>query len=74
MQGVVKWFNDGSGYGFIEAEGKHDIFIHFTDIVADTPEFFRTLTIGQHVSFELDERAKGLVAKKCVKIEPGEVS
>ena len=32
MQGRVKNFNVDKGYGFIEAEGQPDIFVHFSAI------------------------------------------
>lgn len=30
--GRVKWFDKRKGYGFIQREGKSDIFIHFTQV------------------------------------------
>lgn len=55
--GVVKWFSNSKGYGFIvPEEGGEDIFVHFSSIQADG---FRTLKEGQAVSFELEKGAKG---------------
>ena len=55
--GLVKWFNDSKGYGFITAEGvQGDIFVHYTAI---TGEGFKTLAEGQKVDFELIESGKG---------------
>ena len=34
MKGIVKWFDDQKGYGFIECKGE-DIFVHFTIIRED---------------------------------------
>ncbi|MBQ7369538.1 MAG: cold-shock protein [Clostridia bacterium] len=52
MQGTVKWFNAGKGYGFIAGdEGGEDVFVHFSAIQA---EGFRTLKEGQKVSFETE--------------------
>lgn len=55
--GMVKWFNDSKGYGFIQAEGTEgDVFVHYTAIQG---EGFKTLAEGQKVDFELIEGPKG---------------
>lgn len=56
MQGTVKWFNDAKGYGFIGQDGGGDVFFHQTAIVM---EGFRTLAMGQRVSFEVVEGNSG---------------
>ncbi|MCB1858702.1 MAG: cold-shock protein [Gammaproteobacteria bacterium] len=58
--GVVKWFNNAKGYGFVTPdEGEQDIFIHFSAI---SMEGYKTLKEGQRVEFELEEGPKGLHA------------
>ena len=64
-EGVVKWFNDAKGYGFIVRERGRDILVHHADIVA---EGFKTLSEGDRVIFDVVEGPKGLVAKNVVKI------
>jgi CspA family cold shock protein len=64
-QGVVKWFNNTKGYGFIEREGGADIFVHHSAITMDG---FRTLNQGDRVSFEVAEGPKGLQARNVVRI------
>lgn len=55
--GLVKWFNDSKGYGFIQADGtERDVFVHYTAIQGDG---FKTLAEGQKVDFELIEGPKG---------------
>ncbi len=40
VNGVVKWFNEAKGFGFIEQQGGADVFAHFSAIVSDG---FKTL-------------------------------
>jgi len=58
--GVVKWFNDAKGFGFISQDGGgDDVFVHHTAIVS---EGFRSLQEGQKVEFEVKQGPKGLQA------------
>ena len=59
IQGTVKWFNGGKGYGFISREGGDDVFVHFSAIQA---QGFRTLEEGQRVEFTIVKGPKGLQA------------
>ncbi|MBD3414144.1 MAG: cold-shock protein [Candidatus Aminicenantes bacterium] len=69
-KGIVKWFSDERGYGFIEQEGQDkDIFVHYSSI--EMPGF-KTLTEGDEVSFEIEENDRGLVAKNVTKALPKE--
>jgi len=61
MQGIVKWFNNQKGWGFIVPEdGQEDIFVHYSEIKGDG---FKTLKAGQRVSYELEHGNKGLYAR-----------
>jgi len=57
--GVVKWFNNQKGFGFIEQKGGPDVFVHHTGINAAG---FKTLNEGDKVSFDVTEGAKGPAA------------
>jgi len=57
--GIVKWFSDSKGYGFITRENGEDLFVHYTEI---TGEGFRTLEEGQRVEYSVEETEKGLQA------------
>ncbi|MFQ5455162.1 MAG: cold-shock protein [Nitrospirota bacterium] len=57
--GIVKWFNDKKGYGFITPESGKDVFVHFKAINNDG---FRSLSEGQAVEFEIEETPKGYQA------------
>jgi CspA family cold shock protein len=55
--GVVKWFSDEKGFGFITPDdGGKDAFVHFSGIAGDG---FRTLAEGARVSYEVSDGAKG---------------
>jgi len=59
--GIVKWFNNTKGYGFILPEsGGGDIFAHYSAIDMDG---YKTLKAGQTVQFETEQGPKGLHAK-----------
>ena len=61
--GIVKWFNESKGFGFIsQAEGE-DVFVHFRSIVGDG---FKTLKEGQEVKFDIEKGPKGLTAVNVV--------
>ncbi len=63
--GMVKWFNDSKGFGFITADGQErDVFVHYSAI---TGEGFKTLSEGQRVDFELIEGPKGPQASNVAK-------
>jgi CspA family cold shock protein len=59
IQGTVKWFNAGKGYGFISREGGDDVFVHHSAILA---EGYRSLEEGQRVEFTVVQGPKGLQA------------
>ena len=54
--GVVKWFNDAKGFGFIQADSGEDVFVHFSAISSDG---FRSLAEGDRVEFDLVSGPKG---------------
>ena len=54
--GIVKWFNNEKGFGFIAVEGGEDVFVHFSAIQTDG---FKSLEEGQQVSFNIVKGARG---------------
>ena len=64
--GVVKWFNDGKGYGFITPDaGERDCFVHYSAIQTDG---FRSLKEGERVEFDLVDGDKGPAAENVAKV------
>ena len=60
--GIVKWFNDKKGFGFITPDnGSDDLFVHHSEIEA---EGYRSLQDGQKVTYEVAKGDKGLQATK----------
>jgi cold shock protein len=59
-KGIVKWFNESKGYGFIQQEnGGQDVFVHHSGI---TGNGFKSLAEGDNVEFEVEQGKKGPAA------------
>jgi CspA family cold shock protein len=64
-QGVVKWFNNETGYGFIQSCSGSDVFVHHSAI---QEEGYKSLNEGQAVEFTVSKGPKGLQASDVVKV------
>ncbi|MDX1521399.1 MAG: cold shock domain-containing protein, partial [Anaerolineae bacterium] len=60
-QGIVRWFDFGSGNGVIVRDGSNEeLFFNFTAIPG---QGYRTVSPGTPVKFEIVEHASGLIAR-----------
>lgn len=66
-QGIVKWFNNAKGWGFIRQDEGPDVFVHYSQIDGDG---FRTLKEGDPVLFELKDGPKGPLAEAVRRSTP----
>jgi CspA family cold shock protein len=64
-QGIVKWFNNAKGYGFIQRASGDDVFVHHSAIQA---EGFKSLAEGESVEFAVTKGPKGLQAENVKKL------
>ena len=56
QQGIVKWFSDAKGFGFLSRPNGEDVFVHFSAIQSSG---FRSLQEGQSVVFNVVSGPKG---------------
>lgn len=66
MESKVKWFNNEKGFGFIEYDGKDDIFVHYSAIKKDG---YKTLSEGENVHFNLINTDKGYQAQEVESLD-----
>ena len=67
-QGVVKWFNNDKGFGFINRNTGEAVFVHHSSIQSSG---YRTLNEGERVEFEVKQGPKGLQAESVRRVEGG---
>lgn len=65
--GVVKWFNNEKGYGFIKRDTGEDVFVHYSAITEQSG--YRTLKEGEKVEFDVKPGPKGLQAEHVRRVD-----
>ncbi len=64
-QGVVRWFNNGKGYGFLGRDGGPDVFVHYSSIQTDG---YRSLKEGEPVEYDVIQGDKGPQADQVSRV------
>lgn len=70
-QGIVKWFNNAKGYGFIGHETEPDVFVHYSGIVQEVG--YKSLKEGDHVDFDIIAGVKGPQADNVRRLNTVEI-
>ncbi len=64
--GIVKWFDNKKGYGFISANGGQDVFLHHSQV--KEKGFEKDIHEGQELTFDIVQDKKGLSAVNVQKM------
>jgi CspA family cold shock protein len=65
-KGIVKWFNNAKGYGFLGRDGGADVFVHYTSIQR---EGYKSLKEGDEVEFDIIQGSKGPQADQVLRLK-----
>lgn len=64
--GVVKWFSQEKGYGFISCDDGNDVFVHYSQVKEQGND--KDLHEGENVTFDIEEGKKGPMAVNVQKM------
>lgn len=63
--GIVKWYDDSKGFGFITDENGEDLFVHFSSLKDPS---VKSLNAGELVTFERTQLAQGPAASNVCRV------
>lgn len=63
QQGVVRWFNNAKGYGFLGNDTGPDVFCHYSAI---QDEGYKSLKQGERVEFDVVQGNEGRLQADAV--------
>lgn len=66
VTGVIKWFNEEKGYGFISADEGNDVFVHHSQVKEKGTN--KDLHEGENVTFDIESSEKGPMAINVQKL------
>jgi len=66
ISGIVKWYDEGKGYGFISCNEGNDVFVHHAKIKEKGTN--KDLHEGESVTFDMTDEAKGPMAVNVQKL------
>lgn len=66
ITGIVKWFNQKKGYGFISCNNGNDVFVHHSQVKEKNND--KDLHEGENVSFSIEDGPKGPMATNVQKM------
>ena len=62
-KGVIKWFNNAKGYGFVGRDDGPDLFVHYSAIQHDG---YKSLREGDEIEFDIIQGTQGPQADQVV--------
>lgn len=65
-RGIVRWFNNAKGYGFLGHDGTPDVFVHYSSIQS---EGYKSLKEGQEVEYDVVQGEQGPQADQVCRVE-----
>jgi len=65
--GVVKWYDEAEGYGYIARKGKDDLYLHYSSVRCDESDC--KISAGESVTFSVVRGSRGLQAQDVVIIK-----